>query len=218
MKKLLLIFSLLLISLFFTKNTNAIGLDHLQEVDECQGECITYETETYCSNWFWWWCTDWDEREVCTEYENLCIEPSITPSPEPTDAPKEDVEDGDFSDTSNPPIACTATAPEKLPWDIHVVRNGSDATVKAFIPEGDKVNVYYRSNSSLVWEHALGDVPVIDDGQRRVEVTIHDLVPSIGYTFGVQAVNACTGGEIVGVVIDPPSNGAVFNFSHWELL
>ena len=206
-----------------------------------------YNCEEVCTDWDWvkttckfkigQYCIVWNYEKICSNYENQCVEPTVTPtpsptpcddceckecepevSPTPTDSPREDVEDGNYDDTRNNPIACVAKAPEKLPWDIKVIRNGSDATVKAFIPEGDKVNIFYRENSTPNWNHAQGDVQVIDDGMRRVEVTIHDLVPSVGYTFGVQAVNACTGGEIVGVVIDPPANGAVFTFHHWELL
>lgn len=194
-----------------------------QEVDECQGECITYETENYCSKWFIVWCLDWDEREVCTEYENTCAEPEVTPTvtPIPTDSPKEDVEDGNFDDTRNNPIACVAQIPHLLPRDIKVDRNGSVATVSAVIPEGDKTNIYFKENSSATWTHAKGDVPVIvlADGQRGINDKVEALNPSLGYTFGIQATNACAGGEIVlAVVVDPPAFGQTFYFSYWEVL
>lgn len=189
------------------------------KVDECQGECLTYETKTYCSKYFLFWCTKWSERQVCTEYENTCTEPEVTPTVTPTQTPEPTtVPTRLTSDTSNPHIECVAKTPEKLPREGHVIRNGSEATVKAFIPEGDKVNVYFKENSSNTWDHAERDVQVIDDGQRRVEVTIYALNPALGYTFGVQAVNACNGGEIVAVIVDPPAYGEVFTFSYWEVL
>lgn len=203
-------------------------------IDKCQGDCITYELQCpdgyeetdsrhgECKKWKWIIWPVWgewrytDKVEVCTEYEDLCIEPSLTPTPtepQPTQPPTRII-----TDTSNPHIACVADKPEELPRNAKVIRNGSSAVVSADIPEGDKVNVYYRANSDTEYNHAIGDVPVFDDGIRRFGVEINDLDPNIGYTFAIAASNSCNEGELVAVVVDPPAQGQTFLFSYWDIL
>lgn len=112
--------------------------------------------------------------------------------------------------------ACPNGVPVLVPVNPHVVRNGSDATVNAHIPEGDKVNIYFKENGETSWKHAVADIQVTG---KYVSYTIHDLNPALGYTFGIQAGNGCAGGEVVlAVIVDPPAFGVVFPFSYYEWL
>ena len=152
---------------------------------------------------------DFEDQEVCEgEFcETIriydCSEYLPTPEPVPTPDP---------SPAAAP--VCTNNVPDLDLKNPHVVRNGSDATVNSFVPEGDRVNIYFRTSGQTEWQHALRDVPVTNG---YLSVTIHDLNPTGDYDFGIQASNGCAGGEIIAVIVDSwlPQ---VFSFTRWERL
>jgi hypothetical protein len=146
--------------------------------------------------------------------EGMDADCEFPPEPTPTPPPPPPVTNGGNGEPGAP--VCTNGVPAVTPANFHVVRNGSDATINAHIPEGDHVNVYFRENDEVGWTHADRDIPVTGN---YVSHTIHDLDPNVGYTFGLQAANGCAGGEVLlAVVIDPPAYGVIFPFSYWEWL
>ena len=109
---------------------------------------------------------------------------------------------------------CTDSTPLILPSNVHVVRSGSDATVN-FFTSSSNANIYFKEISANDWQHAVRDIPV---SGGYVSYTIHDLVPSLGYTFGIQAANSCAGGEtVVAVVVDGPAS-VTFPLTFWQWL
>lgn len=141
-----------------------------------------------------------------------CQEPSVTPTPtpEPTPTPVEQRHEAGGAPQ------CPNNEPLVLPANVHVIRNGSDATVNFFVPEGNSANVYFKVNGSPDWQHSVRDIPVTGG---YVSYTVHELDPNLGYTFAVQSLNSCAGGELVlSVVEDPPANGKLFMFSWFEWL
>jgi hypothetical protein len=109
---------------------------------------------------------------------------------------------------------CTDTTPLIVPSNVHVVRSGANATVN-FFTSSSNANIYFKEVSATGWQHALRDIPVTGG---YVSVTIHDLNPALGYTFGIQAANSCAGGEtVVAVVVDGPSS-VTFPMNYWEWL
>jgi hypothetical protein len=140
-------------------------------------------------------------RKPEKEYDTFTCEldePEVTPVPpvEHNPAPE-----GAKSTTETP--VCTDGNTQKVVANLHVVRAGSDATVNYFITEGNTSNIYYRLNSSGNWEHSVMDVKGNSD--NYVSYTIHELQPTGDYTFGVEQVNGCGGGNIASttaVVVD----------------
>ena len=51
-----------------------------------------------------------------------------------------------------------------------------------------------------------------------VSVTIHDLVPTGDYDFGVQSANSCAGGEVVLAVVEDDYSPRTFMFSWIEII
>jgi hypothetical protein len=153
--------------------------------------------------------------QVCKrvwQCKDTCEVPEPTPTPEPTPEPQP--EERGTTEAGAP--QCTDGTPAKVPANPHVIRNGSQATVNAHIPEGDTVHVYFKENDADGWVHAARDIPVVDN---YVSYTINDLDPNVGYTFGIQSANGCAGGEtVLAVIIDPPADGEVFTLSFWEWL
>lgn len=109
---------------------------------------------------------------------------------------------------------CTDHKPLILPSNVHVIRNGSDATVN-FFTQSSNANIYYRTSGQPVWQHALRDIPVTNN---YVSVTIHDLIPTGDYDFGVQSANSCAGGEVVIAVVEDSWQPQTFMFSWYEWL
>lgn len=109
---------------------------------------------------------------------------------------------------------CTNSVPVRELVNPHVIRAGSEATVNAFVPDGDHVNIYFRTSGQDTWQHALRDIPVTNG---FMSVTIHDLEPFGDYDFGIQASNGCAGGEIVAVIVDD-WQPRTFSFTRWERL
>lgn len=144
------------------------------------------------------------------EDDGYCYEREESPTPTPSQTPTIT-----STSTTGAPV-CPNNQPILVPTNPHVVRNGTEATVKAHIPEGNVVHIYYKLNSDSGWTHAARDIPV---SGNFLEYTIHDLDANQGYTFGIQSANSCAGGEtILAVIVDPPAQGVVFPFSFWEWL
>lgn len=142
----------------------------------------------------------------CNDAEVIACEeptPEVTPIPE---------QPRGFSEPSAP--QCTDKTPLELPKNVHVIRSGSDATVN-FFTNSTNANIYYKDVDSSDWQYSARDIAVTGG---YVSYTIHDLVPSVGYTFGVQAANTCAGGEtVLAVVVDGPYS-VTFPLSYWEWL
>src|SRR3990167_5153548 len=147
------------------------GYVECQATEACRGFCEDEEALNY-------------KKEGACEY--------------PPEVPGEPVPAHTFThpSTSEAP-SCGSVAPVLLPFNVHVLRAGSDATVKAFVPEGNAVQIYYKELGATDWQFADRDVPV---SGGFVERTIHLLDPNKGYVFGLAAANSCAQGELVAVV------------------
>lgn len=109
---------------------------------------------------------------------------------------------------------CQDKTPLILPSNVHVVRNGANATVN-FFTNSSNANIYYKEVSSTVWQHSVRDISVTGG---YVSYTIKALNPALGYTFGVQAANSCAGGEtVLAVIVDGPKD-VTFPLSYWMWL
>lgn len=223
MKKLILslFLALGLLALGLALNIRASEATFNNHRDDCKLECVEYGWKF--QNWHWVkYCKDYDfvceePKDYCETLEGVQKEdedcPEVTPTPEVTPEPTPVVQRHD--EPVGAPT-CPDLSPVKAPANAHVVRNGTSATVNAFIPEGNKVQVYYRENSSSDWQHAVRDVPVTNG---YVSVEVNNLDANLGYTFGIQAASGCAGGEtILAGIIDPPAYGKIFNVSWFELL
>lgn len=100
----------------------------------------------------------------------------------------------------------------KLPANPHIIRQGSDATVKWVQTEGNKTNIYYRQLNEINWTHAVGDI----DSNGYMSYTIHQLKPKVGYVFGIEQKWNCSGGQMVTAVIIDDWKPNLFKFSYWE--
>jgi hypothetical protein len=158
----------------------------------CENE-DKYCKETYGCDWV---CPTEDK---CKKDEKVWScecppEPTPTPTPEvtptPTDAPKASTQSAPPSGcTENCGVpACTDTTPQPV-TNPHIYRNGDCAIVK-YWPSSDKVNIYWRLNSSSGWEHSLANQPATGN---------HDIcgLNNYDYTFGVQSVSGCAADGIV---------------------
>jgi len=118
-------------------------------------------------------------------------------------------------DHSGPVAApqCEDSTPLVLPSNVHVVRNGTDATVN-FFTSSSNANIYYRDIDSPVWQYSARDIQVTGG---YVSYTIHDLKIGVGYTFGVEAANSCAGSgkTVLAVVVDGPKS-FTFPMNYWE--
>ena len=118
-----------------------------------------------------------------------------------------------FAGSSTEAPRCTNGDTTQLPANLHVVREGGDATVNFFVTEGDSANIYWRVVGSSEWQNAVADVK--PNADRFVGYTIHGLNPDLGYDFGVQQVRGCSGGQLVtAVVVDGPES-QTFGMSYW---
>lgn len=142
-------------------------------------------------------------------------EPTPTPTPSPEPEQPRTVSSGGGS--ASAPV-CSDGSTIKLPANPHVLRSGSDATVNWFQTEADEANIYYKEVNEANWTHSVRDIKVPTDNnpERFVSVTIHDLDPKLGYTFGIQQKHGCGGGEtVIAVIVDGPTT-QLFQFSYWE--
>jgi len=113
------------------------------------------------------------------------ITPEVTPIPENTPV-RESKPEGCTHDCGVP--ACTDTVPKEVA-NPHIYRNGECALVKWYPTEGDKVNIYWKDNSSNEWQHSLIGSP--NDGYEEICALSGDV------TFGVQSVNGCAADGVV---------------------
>lgn len=163
------------------------------------------------------------ECEVSQEEVKTCEEPPLTPTPAPSCtgecggwSPRPE---GEHSTTEAP--QCTNGTTMKVPANLHVVRNGEEATVNFFVTEGDRAFVYWSVVGQPHWGNSSAQefpngVPI--NGDRFVSYTVHGLDPNMGYDFGASQHNGCGGGEIetvTGVVVDGPRS-TTFGLSYYE--
>jgi hypothetical protein len=160
-------------------------------------------------------------RELNTEDANCEIAVDLTPTPTEEPTPTEQPRQVDLWNCSmNNSCPYVATAPQctdgntiKLPANPHVIRKGSQAIVNWFETEGDEANIYFKEVDSNVWTHAVRDIKVTGG---YASVTINDLKPNLGYTFGIEQKRGCAGGQLViAVIVDGPES-QTFGFSYWE--
>lgn len=139
--------------------------------------------------------------------KDTCEEPEPTPTPTPTVTPEPETPSTPEGCTENCGVpACTDATPEAA-VNPHVYRNGDCAIVKYFPKSGDKVNLYWRENSSNDWQHALSNEAATGSH------TICGL-GSGDFTFGVQTVNGCqpdgvVNASLISEIIDGDTNGWV---------
>jgi len=122
-------------------------------------------------------------------------EPTVTPEPEP-----EGWSPSPFVQGTEPPT-CTEKTPEPA-VNFHVYRNGDMAVLKWWNTEGNKVNIYWKENSSSEWQHSL--IGVDNTGYREIGG-----LGNADITFGVEQLNDCMPSPLVSfqqVVIDAVSS------------
>lgn len=145
-------------------------------------------------------------EDKCTKDEKVweCnCPPEPTPTPEVTPVPEQSVSKPEGCTENCHPAACTEQTPQPV-VNPHIYRKGDCAIVK-YWPTSDKVNIYWRLNSSGGWEHSLADQPATGN---------HDIcgLNSYDYTFGVQSVSGCAADGVVNasnlsVIVDGNTNG-----------
>ena len=152
------------------------------------------------------------EDQTRERYEDCYIEEPVAcelPEEPPVEEPRTLTEAG--------APQCTDLSPILLPANFHVTRRGSEADLKWFQTQGDKVNIYFKEVSAAGWEHSVADVPakVGEFPNNYNEFTVGMLNPALGYTFGLQQASGCAGGQLVtSVVVDGPLS-VTFPFSYW---
>lgn len=197
MKKLLLVTLGTLViatfSLVFAGNSASYARE---KQDECQGECLAYDWQWQCKHSWHGVCLKWEKVKVCTEYENLCVEPEPTPTPEPsvepTATPEVTVRPAPNYFTSPPLGACFG----KWDWPITQAiaeRTSPTTALIDYVPttgEGEHLNVVYSESwfdvVTGLGAHGLRDwMP--NNGQ---DVPLNDLVPGQTYYYRLQ--NGCS--------------------------
>lgn len=138
-----------------------------------------------------------DSQDGHFTIEECPIEPTPSPEPTPTNAPKQP--DNPTSEAGAP--ACNNTAPVLAPANPLVWRLGGTAIVQWQPTEGNKANIYYYQNQNPDNAHAVRDTE--NDGY----VEISEL-GGLDWTFGIQQSNDCAGGDTIWVV-DGSTNGWV---------
>ena len=155
--------------------------------------------------------------------------PTGEPNPTPTEQPRVSCEGVGNDAQGHPcgwspeqpghdqgPPTCTDATTINLPANIHVTRSGTDATVTFFVTQGDHANIYYRELKENDWTHSVIGINAGDYKDNYISYTIHNLKAGVGYTFGIQQVIGCGGGQLVtAVVIDGPQS-QTFGYSYWE--
>lgn len=177
------------------------------------------------------------EPEVCEDDSALNYGKELPCEYPPVDPCIELLDGSEFAIRGDEVVACPTPTPEppvttnagrtveapvcpdgsttQLVANLHVWRNGGSADVNFFLTEGNHANIYWKVNDAGDWQHAVSGITPNSD--NFISYTINDLDPNLGYTFGVQQTVGCGGGEIAtSVVVDPPANGKLFNFSYWS--
>ena len=141
--------------------------------------------------------------------------PEATPSAEPSQAPQTPYVDPgqhySWQDPAGTP-QCTDGNTILLPANPHVIRKGTTATVNWFETQGDSANIYYKEVKSANWQFSVRDIPVTGG---YGSVTINDLKPNVGYTFGIEQKFGCAGGQLaIAVIVDGPQC-KTFPITYW---
>lgn len=191
---------------------------------EKDGKCFPITTHRWC-------------KEICNERTKECQNPTyeaiavpdneknppgkpwvtgmdkyckVTPTPTPTlEPPRVHVSDG------KAPVPTAPTCPDgstiKVASNLHVIRSGDKAELRWTPTDGNQVNIYWKEVGQSDWKHAAGNQQ--NDGR----FVVGSLKPSLGYTFGVQQVNSCSGGQLItAVVVDPPAKHRMFKLSYYS--
>lgn len=122
-----------------------------------------------------------------------------------------------FAGSSTQAPVCPNGDTTKVVDNGHVIRNGSEATINAFLTEGDRVHVYWRIVGQTEWQHSSaaeypeGIKPNVD---KFVTYTVKDLDPVGDYDFGILQANGCGGGTIA--VIKDSYLPQVFTVTSYE--
>ena len=155
------------------------------------------------------------------QWEESCgsVTPTPTPSPEVTPTP---TPSGPVYGVGGNPVT-TPTCPDgntsKPVANLHVTRNGTQATVVFFITEGDSANIYYKVSGQANWQYSVLDVKGIDvagTNDKFVSYTINDLMKGVDYDFGIQQKFGCAGGQIVTAVVHDSYLPATFGLSWYQ--
>jgi len=149
----------------------------------------------------------------CHKGECKVVKPTPTPTqePEPTPTPTEEPKGDGRPFEAVPPVVnntteapqCHDVAPTKVGENFHIFRNGDTAIAKWIPTEGDKVQIYYKQNSSLDWQYALRDIP--NNGYAVING-----LGTMDITFALQESQGCAGGKLVNYVIDNST-------TYWQL-
>ena len=165
-----------------------------------------------------WLCPRWWSLGACPEPT-----PEVTPEPKPQPVPPSPYTDGRSDGGSSDPGAtrapvCPNGQTDKLVANLHVVRDGSHATVNFFITQGDSATVYYKEVGESNWTHSVvrEDISKVINSDKYVTFTINGLDKNLGYVFGVQQSYGCGGGPIATSVVVDSSASKTFYFSFWQ--
>lgn len=164
-------------------------------------ECSQLPNDDWCGEFKYGYCRENYQCDYVDDQWGCECPIETTPTPTPISNPKSESKPEGCTTNCGVP-ACTDQIPEAV-VNPHVYRNGDSAIVKWYPKEGNRVNIYYRLNSSSEWQHS---VQVDNIGYFE----IHSL-GSEDWTFGLQSVNGCSADGIVNAsiiseVIDGNSN------------
>ena len=154
-----------------------------------------------------------EPKDYCDTLEGVQAEDEDCPREEEEEPTQPGTPPTFAGSSTNAPV-CPDGNTSKVPANAHVVRNGGSATANFFITEGNSANIYWKVNESADWQHSASNVK--PNSENFVSFTINDLVPALGYTFGVQQKSGCGGGQITAVVVDPPAQGVTFRVNYYQ--
>ena len=143
--------------------------------------------------------------------EGKCAEPVVESQPSAPSVPQAPIcPDGNTTNVvANPQVARGVK-------DVNGVVDLSKATVTWFKTEGDNASIYYKEVNASNWQHSVRDIKTTDLKDNFVSVTVNDLDPNLGYTFGIEQKTGCSGGQtIIAGIIDGPAT-QLFGLSFYE--
>ena len=153
------------------------------------------------------------------------VVPTVAPTatPQPTTVPSPTPEEPNPTPQKPTPIfSQPAPGPAPIcgnrnipfvPFNFHVLRNGSEAVLKWVPTGGELVNIFFKEVEQKGWTHAVSNEP--NDGY----VVVDHLNPNLGYEFAVEQHEGCGSGSLSpkAVVIDPPTTKwTLFLQSYWS--
>lgn len=180
----------------------------------CQ-DCQTLEDnvcykdkENYCGEGYgcsWQECNgEFTLLDAVCESQWVCKDTCKIPDPPPTEPPPSiSTQSAPSGCTQNCGVpACTDQTPQPV-TNPHVYRNGDCAIVK-YWPSSDKVNLYWKQNSSGDWQYSLANQPAT--GNHTICA-----LGSMDVTFGVQSVSGCAADGVVNAstisqIVDGPTS------------